>query len=98
VRIARHGEREAIREGRAPISLLDRVRQLVGEEPAPCMSGRRKLSCPKYHLPADDIGARAQRASGSGGFGVSVHPNLREVVAETRLEEFARRRVERAAG
>ena len=68
-------------------SLLEHVRQLVGQEPLPLPVGRPIAAGGEEDVPADGVGEGVQAAGGRGRVGVRVDADVGEAGRERRLRE-----------
>jgi len=75
-------------------ALLDHVRQLVCQQQPARRSPRSVSSAGEDHVSADGVRPRPHRPRRVLGLAVRVHPHVGEGVAEARLHEGARRRVQ----
>src|SRR3989304_4754681 len=77
--------------------LLHDMGQLMGQELLSRARTRRILTGAKNNVATDRVRQRMQRARRLRGSRICMHAHIGKVMAETRREKFARRRIERLA-
>lgn len=73
-----------------PPALLDHVREFVGQQTSAVCAAGSILAFGENDIAAHRIRERPERARRSGRRIVKMNPDVREVVAEPRLEKVAR--------
>jgi len=78
--------------------LLNRVRELMRQQPRALVRSRLILPCPEHDVIARRVRERVDGLSGRGGARIVVNTDVVQIVSQARFHERARRRIERTPG
>jgi len=79
------------------VTLLHHVRQFVGDQASPRAGARRVLPRPEDHIAPHRVRQRVHGSRRLSRPGIGMHAHPAEIVAEARLHEGPRLRIERLA-